>query len=170
MGCDIHLMVEFNDNSYLWNNGGSIDVERNYELFSILADVRNYNDIPSIDIKELKDCCCEFDNWLESWGSDAHSPNYATLKELRDYYNAHKNDTVISDRLILARNADGEIVATCAKGSTNADKLEPVGEVSLFGEFGDEYFTDLIKRLEEFKEFYKVSSDTDIRITYFFDN
>ena len=169
MGCDIHLMVEFKG-KYCWKNGGSIDVGRNYELFAILADVRNYHDIPHIEIKKIQDASSEFDSWFTSYEEDAHSPNCATLSELIKYYEDNKNKTIYNDRLIMERDKNGKILSTCAHGGSNDFELEEVGECSIFGEFGDTYFTNLITRLHQFKKFYSVKSDDDIRIIYFFDN
>lgn len=61
--------------------------DRNYELFSILADVRNYGGtdyiseprgLPADVTKEVKE---DADNW----GDDGHSHSYMTLKELIDF-------------------------------------------------------------------------------------
>lgn len=169
MGCDIHLMVEVK-NKWGWENGGSIDVGRNYELFSILSDVRNYNNIPHIEIKDTTNCSYLFELFLGAMGEDAHSPNYATLAELKKYYDDNRAKTTYSDRLVMERDAEGKILATCGRGGTNDDKMEPVGECSIFGEWGDEYFVNLIDRLSQFKEFYGAEKDDQIRIIYFFDN
>lgn len=63
--------------------------DRNYDLFSILADVRNYGNMDYIsqpkglpeDITEIvkKDA--------DEWDLDGHSHSYLTLKELIDFHN-----------------------------------------------------------------------------------
>lgn len=115
MGCDIHLFVErqvrgtwvpadkwvpdkeskdkdalklpFDDRYY---NG------RNYNLFAILADVRNGHGFAGIDTgdgfdpisipKNLpKDVSRAVQLEFESWGEDAHSASFHTLKDLLEY-------------------------------------------------------------------------------------
>lgn len=60
---------------------------RNYTLFSILSDVRNYDGMETLGYDRRgfpKDAdvltVAEFDRW----GVDAHTPGYCTLKELKD--------------------------------------------------------------------------------------
>ena len=105
MGCDIHVMIEkmesgrwlnvdnWRINPYKKDGDDEPDMvlipiyeERNYELFSFLAGVRNYGGNPSFD----------FDRGIpanaheatrreyERWGEDAHTPGYATLAELKE--------------------------------------------------------------------------------------
>ncbi len=111
MGCDIHIYFECNRSirgSNKWVSGdyfksnpyynGEDENEyeivpicsgRNYELFSVLADVRNYNGIePICQPKGLPDDCCELiKKASKDWGSDGHSHSYFTLRELQDYAN-----------------------------------------------------------------------------------
>ncbi len=104
MGCDIHIHVErkngdgwehvMDDN---WpddvgyddykNTPAYILSGRNYALFSVLADVRNYDGIrpiaeprgvPDDATKETKD-------HAGSWEGDGHSYSWALLRELMDY-------------------------------------------------------------------------------------
>ena len=41
MGCDIHMMAKVQQDNGSWKNAGEIDGNRNYDLFAILANVRN---------------------------------------------------------------------------------------------------------------------------------
>lgn len=111
MGCDIHMHVEYkyrlkDDNAH-WMCGDYFKLnpfrdkydneekytlvgfhdDRNYDLFSILANVRNYGRNEYIDdprglpddvTKEVKEYC-------DKWGIDGHSHSYFTLKELIDF-------------------------------------------------------------------------------------
>lgn len=111
MGCDIHMYVEYK------NNGGSdaewrcgdyfhmfdplstdskptrIELygERDYDLFAVLANVRNYEHIDYIeDPKGLPRDATEFvTREYSTWGFDAHSCSYFTLRELIDYDYEH---------------------------------------------------------------------------------
>jgi hypothetical protein len=58
--------------------------ERNYYLFSILANVRNGFNIEPLDYPRgiPKDCSYGYSYMVNSWGGDGHSHSYFTLKEL----------------------------------------------------------------------------------------
>lgn len=111
MGCDIHTHVEiqqhvngeekwccadyFKLNRYFDGIDESekeyetveICGNRNYSLFAVLADVRNYGDTASISKpKGIPDDSCEqIKKDFEYWDCDAHSASYFTLKELMEW-------------------------------------------------------------------------------------
>ena len=88
MGCDIHAMIEAKrKNRFSWVNRGDPDISRNYLLFSILGNMRNYNEIPSIaEHRGIPDNCCnEYEAWSKDWEGDAHSHSWVKLKELKEY-------------------------------------------------------------------------------------
>lgn len=115
MGCDIHVYTEFKpwfgkhegewfcaDHYKLNPSYGTDEWEkrynvvpiydsRNYILFSVLADVRNYGENKAIaEPRGLpNDCCPEIRAESESWGCDGHSHSYFTLKELMEYQKRH---------------------------------------------------------------------------------
>lgn len=68
--------------------------DRNYDLFAVLADVRNYNDIPFIDSpREIPDdCSVETYKEYRSWGADSHSASYLTLREIQEF--AEENTSI----------------------------------------------------------------------------
>lgn len=119
MGCDIHLYVEkrvdgkwvsadewFEDGPgtlsvYKWGPGltrlaGPMYSDRNYDLFAMLANVRNGHGfagvdtgngfVPIHDQRGLPDDVSEnvFKSWKD-WDSDGHSTSWATVKELLEY-------------------------------------------------------------------------------------
>lgn len=124
MGCDIHMHVEYKSKQFtgedIWYCGDyfslrkgstydnpSFDVmefhsDRNYALFGLLADVRNYDYEHYIDApRGLPDDVTDYVKHIhEDWFDDAHSTSYFTLKELIDYYDNNCDDmgdyTVIS--------------------------------------------------------------------------
>lgn len=61
---------------------------RNYKLFAVLANVRNYNDLPSIapDRGMPSDASKALIDAYNEDIADAHSLSYITLRELRDWY------------------------------------------------------------------------------------
>jgi hypothetical protein len=118
MGCDIHLYVEKRDANGTWKaidnfkreepdegeETGRLHVEyreqfyngRNYNLFAILADVRNGRGFAGIKTGEgfnpiadprgvPDDASPEYKEIVEQWDCDGHSHSYHTLRQLLDY-------------------------------------------------------------------------------------
>jgi hypothetical protein len=112
MGCDIHLYVENRTGGKwvsvdLWSNQYSeatpsvayddmLYHERNYSLFSILANVRNgygFAGVPTgqgfVPIAAPRglpqDVSAEVAAVSESWGADGHSHSYLTVREILDF-------------------------------------------------------------------------------------
>ncbi len=122
MGCDIHVYLEKYtsvNGEYKWVNVdhwqlnpdfGSHENEReydlipfywgrNYDLFSILAEVRGSYD-PIDDPRGLpEDVTDATRKEFERWGRDAHTPSYYTLKELKDYLYNNSEDEEITETL-----------------------------------------------------------------------
>lgn len=82
MGCDIHAYGEIKINN-MWHFVSEIEIFRNYSLFALLANVRNYDDIKAIsDPKGLPVDTSEVVKYYYSlWDGDAHSESYLTEKE-----------------------------------------------------------------------------------------
>jgi hypothetical protein len=115
MGCDIHIYAEIktgdgwekvgaifpnpyfditrpsitDDDGYVWN--AKLEDEpysgRNYDLFALLADVRNYDEIDPIDYPrglpdDVSDKIAEISN---DYGADGHSHSWYLLSELIEY-------------------------------------------------------------------------------------
>ena len=111
MGCDIHIYLEnkktvegkekwvsadvYKKNRYYDEDDKyekefefvEIYQDRDYSLFSLLADVRNYSKNEPISKPRgiPSDCCKEIMEEYERWGEDGHSHSYYTLKELLEY-------------------------------------------------------------------------------------
>lgn len=124
MGCDIHMFAEkkvngkweklskkfknsyYNpdepnrkdDDGYEWNPEFTDEPYdgRNYDLFAILADVRNGYGFAGVNTGEgfipisqpkglPEDVTDEVKKSSEEWGCDGHSHSFFTLKELKDY-------------------------------------------------------------------------------------
>lgn len=109
MGCDIHTRVEYLNTNKEWVCGDFFRInpyyigdsphevdpysvvevcdDRNYELFAVLADVRNYDGMPYIDEpRGIPDnACAKTHRDYNAWGEDAHSASWFTLKELIEY-------------------------------------------------------------------------------------
>ncbi len=109
MGCDIHLYVEIKqDGKWVWWKDQTIEEDeghtyvewkkqiytgRNYDLFAVLADVRNGRGFAGIDTGDAyipistprgvpHDATEEFEKIVKSWDMDGHSHSYLSLLEL----------------------------------------------------------------------------------------
>ena len=114
MGCDIHFYVEKKQADGSWKIHGSFNREedddgdwisqtdeclysdRSYDLFAILADVRNGRGFAGIKTGEgfnpisdprgiPNDASHEYCEIVEQWGCDGHSHSYHTLRQLLDF-------------------------------------------------------------------------------------
>ena len=107
MGCDIHCNLEYKRSResnwcdidlYKKNKCFGIDGYedepefwkvslyngRSYFLFGLLAGVRNYNVEPIIEPRGIPDDVSEsIKKYYDDWGSDAHTPSWYTLYELK---------------------------------------------------------------------------------------
>ena len=113
MGCDIHFYVEKKQPDGTWKAHGAFEKEedesgwisqtsgrlysgRNYNLFSILADVRNGRGFAGIKTGEgfnpiseprgvPEDASPEYKAIVEQWDCDGHSHSHHTLRQLLDF-------------------------------------------------------------------------------------
>ncbi len=90
------LYPEDYENNFSVNYNDRIYSGRNYDLFAILADVRNGRGFAGVKTREgfnpisypkglPDDISTEVKREAESWGADGHSHSWLTLKELLDY-------------------------------------------------------------------------------------
>ena len=203
MGCDIHLYCEqkYKDDWYSADNYrinasyGEYDLEpklevvhlydgRDYILFSILADVRNYsnNDYISKPKGIPNDISEGVKKELEKWHGDSHSHSYFTAKELFEWLKTHnttKYSGMISAEDVKKLDEDN-ILPTSWCQWTNIigyEYREWVEEKSHL-----EYLVDKIKeRMTECFNIYSFYSDDkkeelinsyaeNFRIVFWFDN
>ena len=85
MGCDIHAYLEKKSKTGSYEYVADVFDDRDYNLFSFLAGVRNYNEIYPIvasnrgipvDVSDYTNSC------YLSWGSNAHSASWIGIDEL----------------------------------------------------------------------------------------
>lgn len=189
MGCDIHAMIEkrnkwFNktkgkyEDGFYWVNAGDPQIDRDYEMFSVLGNVRNEDDIPYIakdrgvpgyDLENGEDyspdCCTEYFSWYRSWKEDSHSASWVTLKEMKEY---DTNQKYHNSNFVVERNAHGEVTETIKWSSDPEQMKEPVGETTVFGTFGDKSWKKLIAKMEAVKT--EEQTDEEVRLLFFFDS
>ena len=109
MGCDIHTNVEVRQPDGSWKSHQEWSQEdsymspkdelmdsRNYDLFAILADVRNGRGFAGIVTGQgfvpmatprgvPDDASPEYKAWVEQWDGDGHSHSYFTVAEIMAY-------------------------------------------------------------------------------------
>lgn len=108
MGCDIHPFIERRlKNDGPWHVASNVSLPsldgRNYNLFAMLADVRNGNEIEPIH--ELRgwpdDVDPEHREGIDVWGPDGHSQSWATVTELLAYAERMK-DALFEEHGVLS--------------------------------------------------------------------
>jgi hypothetical protein len=188
MGCDIHAMIE-RKSRYGWVNSGDPDVGRNYEMFAVLAGVRNYDGITPIaeprglpSFKAFKTYsdgeqyiewadynekpCYEMEAMAERYGVDGHSHSWLTLVEIKAF---DTTQTVHDGALVVGRDEAGAVKMTARWSSGPTEG--PVGERRILtwpGEDEPTSWLHLIKCMEQAK--FEDQSDEEIRLVFFFDN
>lgn len=125
MGCDIHVYLEakktvnevdqwvnvdhwqinpyFNKEDSDWDGERELEQVpvywgRNYELFGLLAGVRDNSMNPIVDPRGLPEDVSKITRKeYEHWKSDLHTPSYLTYYELMKYYHNHKKHQELLD-------------------------------------------------------------------------
>lgn len=210
MGCDIHICTEVKEtvngkekwiNVDDWRVNKFVDEyedektyilnpiydDRNYELFSFLANVRNYYGVKSFGFKRgvPEDVSKETKEEIKWWGIDGHSHGFCTLKELKD--------AVEKVKVIKRQGAVTKEQAEKYRKTGEEPKSWSMGincYIGIAKEYLDRFewlvwdakvncFEKLIEAIEErkreafwifAKERDDLSHDGDIRIVFWFDN
>ncbi|MBC1937765.1 hypothetical protein HCA69_15455 [Listeria grandensis] len=103
MACDIHVMIEkVNKENGEWdtylegNEGFYLHIDRNYDLFAILADVRNGYGFARCDTGDgfvpiarprgiPNNASDNYLDYVKEWGSDGHSHSCLTVREIQNF-------------------------------------------------------------------------------------
>ena len=201
MGCDIHLFTEikksinsedkwvnvdnwrynpyYQEGNNNWERMLSVESiysGRNYELFGILAGVRNRNNDSIDDPRGLPEDVSEVTKKeSDRWDGDGHSHSWLTLRELKEYQGLHpvvKRSGFISPEAAELLDAGEETPDTWCQMTTlttwvkreweeGCDVLKPLVDI-LNERARDEFY---VWGDEERPEF-----DEKIRIVFWFDN
>lgn len=95
MGCDIHAHFEIKINNE-WLYYSEPDIDRNYDLFTLMADVRNYDrgikpiSKPRGLPKDITKTTALKNKW---WTPDGHSHSWLNSKEVTKVIDWHKKQT-----------------------------------------------------------------------------
>ena len=83
MGCDIHLHIEVRVNGK-WEHYSNPSISRWYDMFAIMANVRNNSGIKPISNPKglLEDCNLITNIACIDFGSDGHSHSYLSAEEI----------------------------------------------------------------------------------------
>lgn len=193
MGCDIHAVIERRRNTYgdhyRWLNSGDPDLGRNYELFAVLAGVRNYGGITPIAeprglpaFREWKQDgderwiswdheadteppCGVVEEMAERYGVDGHSHSWLTLAEIKAYDVGQEVD---DDSMIVGRHQDGSVAAVAGWSSVGGERVGRRKVLTWPGEDEPRSWLRLIRYMEQAK--WDGQSDEEVRLVFFFDN
>lgn len=135
MGCDIHTNVEVRQADGSWKNyhewsdsspKGEFMDNRNYDLFAILADVRNGRGfagvvtgagfVPIDDPRGVPpDASPEYEAWVAQWDGDGHSHSYFTVAEMLayDWTQTSKKTGLVSPTEFMHWKKNGEPNGWC---------------------------------------------------------
>jgi len=181
MGCDIHGFLEYryaNDKS--WWDMCTIPDDRNYDLFGILAGVRNYvNATPISKPKGIpEDASYRVKDGIKDWGVDGHSHSWLTWKEIKEYNWAEKyQDGRVSTIVINTGKELGKASYTSLQ-EESAEELAKRGIKLVYLErtakdlipFEWKGFFDYMRYLAEGDESTSGYGDENVRIVFWFDN
>lgn len=194
MGCDIHALIE-RRSPHRWLNSGDPDIGRNYEIFAVLAGVRNYEGItPIAEPRGLpafkgwerfsdgeawlsfnsyeEQPCREMVQMAERYGEDGHSASWLTLAEIK----AFDTDQTVDDPHVVTSKDETGRVTSMARGVWSGGRdvtaeMERVGTRRILtwpGEEQPESWLRLIRYMEQAK--WDGQADDEIRLVFFFDN
>ncbi|MGN4944622.1 hypothetical protein [Bacillus cereus group sp. MYBK104-1] len=147
---------------------------RNYALFAILADVRNYWDInPISKAKGLpENISPEVKDLSDYWGGDGHSHSYLTLNELLSFN--WEKETEASDFVSPSR-LDEKINSLGDKYISH--KPNSLGFSITYKTTFKELCAEFIETIEKLEKFVRQSdtptwciTEDDIRLVFWFDN
>ena len=169
---------------------------RNYNVFAILANVRNGRGFAGVDTGDgfvpiaeprgiPEDASDYYKHQVEAYGENGHSHSYLTLQELLDYdwhgqSTVHRGWVNLENYRIYKETGKpkewfGEVRGGLVKHVANEDmELPGVDEYTYtqveWRETYAESAKDFLEALEKLKEISKRKDVLDVRIVFFFDN
>lgn len=189
MGCDIHLYTEkrredkwHNCDNWRLDCEGDFQIypllgQRNYDLFAVLANVRNYGETEYIDkprgIPEI--VSPQVQKEYEKWHGDGHSHSWFSLAELRQWQDNHptvKHRGLVSRQAADRLDQQGILPRSWCQGSSDRSLVWRTW-FEMYSPL-DELIERLERRMKEvfwlFGDSWPAKLERDIRIVFWFDN
>ncbi len=158
-----------------WFCAGEIYVERDYELFAVLANVRD--DYPAPPISKPRGVPNDASSAYRGFKAQVsrqlpgavHSHSWVTLAELLDY---DLDQEFYHNSLVTERDAEGRIVNTTASCNTSVPNSGPVGRRKVFSlgashHWGPEQWNMIIDEMELVRDHWELTNE-DVRLCFFF--
>lgn len=168
MGCDIHGWVEIKRGKS-WQSVHEVPNDRSYDMFGILADVRNYIDLKPIahprglDVEDLS-FWAKMD--YDKWSSDAHSASWLNWSDIENYDWDQKS---IDGRVSIVNKETGE--EKLKASLINPDLLKDDEEFRHIERIAKEIVPLKWQGLFKEMEFYATElGEENVRIVFWFDN
>lgn len=170
MGCDIHGYLEAKENNS-WGVVEEIPHYRVYDMFGLLAGVRNYTCLPPISNPRglPEDISNEVKKELEYWGLDAHSISWLSYEDFKNYDWSY---FAIDGRVSQIDKVTGKVF--CKAEYVNEDfvdkerfKLEHLKIIAQEVLDRNVEWREFIEHMGELTEEY---GENNIRIVFWFDN
>lgn len=143
MGCDIHAHIEIQVNDE-WHYYASVEFERNYDLFALMAGVRNYSAVTPI---------------AQPRGLPQNSSFMTKMHENRIHTDAHTHSWLSSNEM--------DVLWEWIKEHTNQFEYRNTGQQ--FQEFGVWLFGNGLLNIKKYPGDYPKELQ-DVRIVFWFDN
>jgi len=168
MGCDIHGYLEVKIKER-WNSIKEIPKDRAYDMFGILADVRNYvNAKPISGPKGVPEDASDFvAQEIVDWDIDGHSHSWLTWEEISKYDWEQKS---LDERVSTIEKATGKELSK-ASYTYLQDKPDPRFELKhlerIMKELVPQSWKDFFDDMKDFAERFGAEN---VRIVFWFDN
>lgn len=149
--------------------------DRYYELFAILADVRNYEEYPALfayrGLPHLSSIGTRLE--LRDWGTDAHSLTYFSLKDIKDadWDQIATKTAYVPDKAWeeFESNPDLKRPSTYAKEVWNAPDYNLHTWSYSYKDIAERFFKKVVSKMEILSR-HTPTGDEGVRLVIFFDN
>lgn len=131
MGCDIHAVIEIDTGYGFADYHGEafeFPVGRNYTLFALLANVRNYGSMSFIAEPRgiPTDISRETEELFASWEADGHSHSWVTFQELETYITNIVDSTNKEENFCRIRDANFYLIMEVLAQKYGGEKVRLV--------------------------------------------